>query len=170
MEEEFNIVQTQIKRRKTASLDKIPPEVWKTRKFDDLLLWVCNTLYKQITIEKWTKVCILSFTMKSDIGITKNYRGMTLTSIASKVYNALFLNCIKFQNEKILMKNQNSFQRNWSTISQILTIHWIIEGVCAKNLEAALLFVDFSKVFDSIHGKWSKYYKHIVSSKKLWQL
>ena len=27
----------------------------------------------------------------------------------------------------------------------------ILEGVCAKNLEATLLFVDFSKVFDSIH-------------------
>ena len=33
---------------------------------------------------------------------------------------------------------------------QILTIHRII-GVCAKNLEAILLFIDFSKAFDSIH-------------------
>ena len=35
--------------------------------------------------------------------------------------------------------------------SQILTIHWILEGVCAKNFEVTLLFVDFSKAFDSIH-------------------
>ena len=35
--------------------------------------------------------------------------------------------------------------------SQILTIHQIIEGVCAKNLEGTILFIDFSKTFDSIH-------------------
>ena len=34
---------------------------------------------------------------------------------------------------------------------QILTIRQIIKGVHAKNLEAILLFVDFFKVFDSIH-------------------
>ena len=36
--------------------------------------------------------------------------------------------------------------------SQILTIHRILEGVRAKkNLEGTILFVDFSKAFDSLH-------------------
>ena len=35
--------------------------------------------------------------------------------------------------------------------SQILKIHQILEGVCAKNLKVIYLFVDFSKAFDSIH-------------------
>ena len=35
--------------------------------------------------------------------------------------------------------------------SQILTIRLTLEGVLAKNLEATLLYVDFSKAFDSIH-------------------
>ena len=35
--------------------------------------------------------------------------------------------------------------------SQILTIRRILEGVRAKILEATILFVDFSKAFDSIH-------------------
>ena len=35
--------------------------------------------------------------------------------------------------------------------SQNLTIHWILEGVRAKNLEATILFVDLTKAFDSIH-------------------
>ena len=37
------------------------------------------------------------------------------------------------------------------TTSQILTIHRILEGVWAKNLLVTLLFVDFTKAFDSIH-------------------
>ena len=40
-----------------------------------------------------------------------------------------------------------------SATSQILTVRRIIEGVRAKNLEATLLFVDFSKAFDSIHRR-----------------
>ena len=36
-------------------------------------------------------------------------------------------------------------------LRQILTIRWILERVCAKNLKATLLFVDFSKPFDAIH-------------------
>ena len=35
--------------------------------------------------------------------------------------------------------------------SQILTIRRILEGLRAKNLQATLLFVDFTKAFDSIH-------------------
>ena len=37
--------------------------------------------------------------------------------------------------------------------SQTVTIRRILLGVRAKNLEATLLFVDFSKVFDSMH-RW----------------
>ena len=43
------------------------------------------------------------------------------------------------------------FWRNRSTTSQILTIRRILEGVRAKNLQATLIFVDFTKAFDSIH-------------------
>ena len=54
--------------------------------------------------------------------------------------------------KKILKKNQNGFWRNRS-ISQFLTIRRIA-GVCVKNLEVTLLFLDFSKAFDFIH--WGK--------------
>ena len=46
---------------------------------------------------------------------------------------------IRLKIEKILRKNQN------------LTIRRIIEGVRAKNFEATLIFVDFSKVFYSTY-------------------
>ena len=47
--------------------------------------------------------------------------------------------------------NQNGFWRNRSTISQILTICRILEGESAKNVDATILFVDFTKASDSIH-------------------
>ena len=51
----------------------------------------------------------------------------------------------------ILSKNQNGFRRNRSTTSQILTIRRILEGVREKHIQAKLLFVGFTKAFDSIH-------------------
>ena len=97
------------------------------------------------------KGCILPFPKKGDLGLAKNYRGITLTSIAAKIYNAQLRNRIEPKIDNILRKNQNGFRRNRFTTSQILTIRRILEGVRAKNLQATLLFVDFTKAFDFIH-------------------
>ena len=66
---------------------------------------------------------------------------MTLTAKATKVYNTMLLNR-SLAVEKV---------ENRSTTSQILIISRILEGARAKNLEATLLIVDFSKAFDFIH-------------------
>ena len=53
-EEELDAVlkKKKIKSRKAATIDKISPEVWKAQKFDDIILWLCNTVYKQNIINK----------------------------------------------------------------------------------------------------------------------
>ena len=86
-----------------------------------------------------------------DLGLPKNYRGIKFTSIAANIYNALIRNRIEPKIDNILWKNQNGFRRNRFMTSQILTIRRILEGVRAKKLQATLLFVDFTKAFDSIH-------------------
>ena len=111
----------------------------------------CNAVYNLNTIDRWTKWCILPFLRKGDLGLAKNYEGITLMSIAAKIYDTLLRNCTEPKIEKILRKNQHDFRRNQSTTSQILTICRIQEGERAKNLEAKILFIDFSKAFDSIH-------------------
>ena len=125
--------------------------MWKTKKFNSLLLELCNAVYNGESIEKWTEGCILPFPKKGDLGLTKNYRGITLTPIAAKIYNSLLLNRVQPHIEKILCRNQNGFRKERSTVGQILTVRRVLEEVKAKNLQAVLLFVDFSKAFDSIH-------------------
>ena len=104
-------------------------------------------------------ICILPFLKRGDLGIAKNNWGITLISIAAKIYNALLCNCIEPEIEKILRKNQNGFRRNWSMTSQILTICRILEGIHAKNLDAT----------PYTEGGWSKYYLPTVYPKKLLQ-
>ena len=131
--QELDSVLRKILNRKVTGLDEILPEVWKTRKFDDILLRNCNAIYSQNPVDRWEKGCFSLFPKNGDLGYAKKYRG-----IQSKIDN-------------ILRKNQHGFQRNRSTISQILTIRRILEGVRAKNQQAAILFIDFTKAFDSIH-------------------
>ena len=83
---------------------------------------------------------------RATFGLAQNYRGITLTSIA-----ALLHNHIEPKIDNMLRKNQNGFRRNRSTTSQILTIRRVLEGIRAKNLQATILFVNFTKGFDSIH-------------------
>ena len=74
------------------------------------------------------------FPKKGDLGLAKNYRGITLTCIVAKIYNALPRNCIEPKIDNILRKkNKNGFRRNKSTTSQILTIRQILEGVRSKK-------------------------------------
>ena len=93
-----------------------------------ILLRLSDAVYKQNIMEKWTKGCILRFLKEGDLEINKNYRNITLTAITFQVYNGLLLKLLEPETEKILRKNQNVFKKNRFTNSEILIIHWIIEG------------------------------------------
>ena len=83
-QEELDSVLKNLKNRNASGLDEIPLEVWKTRQFDDILLKHCNAVYNQNPIDRRMKGCILPFPKKGDLGLAKNYRGITLTSIAGQ--------------------------------------------------------------------------------------
>ena len=148
--EELETVLAKTKLNKSAGIDEIIPEVWKYGYFNDQLLEFCNDVFSQKPIEYWTKGYILPFPNKVDLSVIDNYRGITLTCIAAKIYNTIIRERIQPAIDEILRPNQNGFkQKNSSTVGQILTVRRIIEE---KNLVACIIFIDFSKAFDSIHS------------------
>ena len=80
-----------------------------------------------------------------------NYRGIALSTIASKITNKMILNRIQPHIDPILRPNQNGFRPGISTISHILFLRRLIEGVKIHNLKETIIFFDFKKVFDSIN-------------------
>ena len=93
--------------------------------------WSCSWSRTQQVAATFFKRYLLPFDHSMDVRLypsinqesrPKNYRGVTFTAIAAKVYNALLLNRIQSKIEETLRKNQNSFLRNRSTTSKILTI------------------------------------------------
>ena len=71
-QEELDSVLRKIKTRNAAGLDEMLLEVWKTRKFNHILLWQCNVVYNQNPNVRWIKGCILPFPKMGDLGLAKN--------------------------------------------------------------------------------------------------
>ena len=133
-------------------LDSIPLELWKSDTFKPHLLHLCNNLLlHQEKPKQWSTGGIIPIPKKGDLSKPSNYRGITLTSIAAKLFNRMVLNRIRPFVDPLLRWNQNGFRQHRSTVSQILALRRIIEGMKTKNLPLAVVFIDYSKAFDSIH-------------------
>ena len=105
---------------------------------DTAMLYITRTQQR-----KRQKVVSFSSLKQGGLGIAPNYHGITLTSIATKIYNAPLHNRIEPEIEKILRKNQNGFGES--------DPHHRFGQSTESFVQKTLLLVDFSKAFDSIH-------------------
>ena len=150
--QEFEKAKSSLKMGKACGPDGIPPEVFRLCDFDDLLLEFCNdTLLKRDKPEQWSTLYLIPVPKSGDLSLTENYRGIALTCVIMKLYNKMLLNRIRPHIDRYLRKNQNGFRAGRSTVSQVLALRRIIEGLKSKNLSAIITFVDFKKAFDSIN-------------------
>ena len=74
------------------------------------LLNVCNKTYLGDAPNFWLQGKILLVPKKGDLSIASNYRGITLSSSASKIYNKMLLNRIRPILDEKLRTNQNGFR------------------------------------------------------------
>ena len=61
---ELIVVLKNIKLKKAAGIDKIPPEIWKIGLLNSHLFIFCKEVYNQTVINVWRKGCILPFLKK----------------------------------------------------------------------------------------------------------
>ena len=65
--------------------------------------------------------------------------------------NKMILLCIQPKLDPHVRPNQNGFRPKPSTTAHILALRRLIEGVKRYHLKSVIVFVDFSKAFDSVH-------------------
>ena len=150
-EEELDKALNNTKHKTQVGPDLIPLEVWAQRPFKLQLLNLCNAaLNRNEKPSTWSQSHIIPIFKKGDRGDPANYRGISLNTIASKHYNRMLLYRIQPFVDKFISWTQAGFRKSRSTLSNILVLWRIIEGVRNKNISLAMVFVDFRKAFDSI--------------------
>ena len=128
---------------KNTGLDEITSEVWKTRKYDDILLRLRNTVKKQNINTKLNERLNPSLLQG---GQTKNHEELQRHKFYSCNYSSFLMPCFStasFLKSRIFRNNQNRFWRNNSKVlirSDNPSNH---RSSKRKNIETAQFFVDF---------------------------
>ena len=156
--EEYKKAKAELRIGRAAGDDEIHPEVLKLCNLDDIIHRFCNRAYtKRESPTQWKMSNLVCIPKAGDLSKGDNYRGISLSSLVFKTRNRMILHRIRPEVDKKLRINQNGFRPGHSTVSQILALRRIIEGVKSNNLPAIITFIDFTKAFDTIHrGKMIK--------------
>ena len=99
----------------------------------------------------WKMGLIVKLPKKGDLSLCKNWRGVTLLSITSKVFSRVILDRISEALDPLLRKEQAGFRKGKSCGDHIFTLRQILEQCQEWNTPFYANFVDFEKAFDSIH-------------------
>ena len=145
-----------LKRNKLAILDSdgITPEALKDGgvELDNITHAFCVEVYDGLVpLNQWITNLIIPVPKKGDPSLITNYRGISLTSVAAKVYNRFLPNRLRPIVDPVLRHNQAGFRTGRSCIQQINTLRRLIEGFRSNQLPLVITFVDFQEAFDSIN-------------------
>ena len=99
----------------------------------------------------WKMGLIVKLPKKGDLSLCKNWRGITLLSITSKVFSRVIHDRISEALDPLLRKEQAGFRKGKSCGDHIFTLRQILEQCQEWNTPFYANFVDFEKAFDSIH-------------------
>ena len=79
-----------------------------------------------------------------------NSRGISLLSIAGKVFAKILLNRLLNISENILPESQSGFRSNRSTVDMIFAARQLFEKSREQHRDLYVAFIDLSKAFDSV--------------------
>ena len=154
---------SKLKRNKSPGCDLLPPELFydSIDLLGDILCKLFNVIFDNgIYPECWTKGIIVPVPKKGDLSNANNYRGITLTSIFSKIYSHILEGRLRTwsENNNIIDDSQFGFRSSKSTSDCIFILQAIINRQLSHKRKLYCAFIDFKKAFDLVYrnGIWYK--------------
>jgi hypothetical protein len=102
---------------------------------------------------EWLRSIIVAIPKKSQASSLDGYRGISLMSTAAKLLNKVLLTRVVHALDGILLPWQSGFRSKRSTTEQICALRLIIDRCKSRKKDVVIVFVDFTKAFDSVNRK-----------------
>ena len=159
-----------LKRGKAAGHDGITPEMLKGlgKVGIDMLTELFNRIWKEEMIpQDWEVGIILPIHKKGNNRECTNYRGITLLSVALKVYERLLEKRLRQVTDEQLAEAQSGFRKGRGVQDHIFTLKQLIEKT--KDSRFCVAFIDLEKAFDSVSREvvWNSLKKREIGTKLL---
>ena len=149
-----------LKDGKAPGGDGIPAEVWKhggDNLFSRLHQLITNAWEVGPVPQAWKDASIVTIYKKGDRTDCGNYRGISLLSIAGKIFARILLNRLSTHiTPEVVPDTQCGFRGNRSTVDMIFCLRQLQEKCIEQDRPLYMVFVDFSKAFDTVGrtGLW----------------
>ena len=157
---EFTEALDSISGGKAPGVDQLPGELLKYSgtKTKELLWRLITKIWADHDIpQEWKDANLVTIFKKGDRADCGNYRGISLPSIAGKVFARILLNKLnKHISVHISPETQCGFRAGRSTIDMIFTLREVQEKCIEQNMPLYAVFVHFKKAFDTVNrdGLW----------------
>ena len=152
-EEEIRRAIARLKRGKAAGLCGILGEMLKTRG-DTVVRWlhiIFNIVWeKRKAPEDWQKAVIVAIHTKGSKKLCKNYRGIRLPSIPSKIFAKILDARIRQVTEGQVMEEQAGFRVGRGCRDQIFVMRQLAEKTIEKDGKMYAAFIDLEKAYDKV--------------------
>ena len=135
--------------------DGIPTRVLQLCELEEYVLNVLNSHSilsnnDNSVPDKWKHSIIVSILSKGNSSSLVNQRGIAESCAFAKLTNKLLLARIRDIIEPHLMGVQSGFRAGRSTVEQTMALRYILDMCRVSKRMTTIIFVDFTKAFDSI--------------------
>jgi len=143
------------KNNKSPGLDMITNELLKNGGIgliNSLVKLFNHLILLGSTPRDWNKGIIVPIFKKGNKNDLNNYRGITLTSCVSKIFNRIIANYISnfVEENNILSEIQGGFRKDHRCEDHVFSLKSIAAMRHAENKETYMAFLDFRKAFDTV--------------------
>ena len=145
-----------LKTRKSPGVDDICSEMLTCSA--GLILPCLSKIFNEIFSKgvypsSWSESIVVPIHKRGSIHEANNYRGISLTSILSKVFvHVLKRRLTEWADENdLISEEQAGFRNGYSTIDNIFALHCIIHRQLLRRKKLYVAYVDFHKAFDTVN-------------------
>ena len=140
---------------RASGKDGIPAEIYKAAgsRAMEVFLDIIQRIWDQEKMPEDLRdaLIVAVYKNKGSKAYCRNYRGISLLSVAGKIFARIILNRLNAVSEANLPEAQCGFRPGRSTVEMIFTVRQVQEKCLEQNLDLYSVFIDLTKASDTVN-------------------